>query len=209
MVIPALHTRRRNINQDDPRVKRTLKLLGDTLLELIVEKGYDDVSIQHITDRANVSRTTFYLHFKDKDELLFASMRAMYDDLVASTHNIDFRNVAAAEAAMCDPADFEHVQKYIQFYRVMLSKNGSMAFLLSVLDYLAATMLAALQQGKPEGAQPNIPLPILAHIMAGSEIGVMTWWVKNGTTQTPAQMAQFLYDAHSKGIWWALGIEKT
>ena len=51
-------------------------------MDLIVERGYDGISIQDITDRANVSRTTFYLHFKDKDELLFTSMQAIYDGLL-------------------------------------------------------------------------------------------------------------------------------
>ena len=51
----------------DRRIERTHQLLSKALMDLIIERGYDSITIQDITDRANVSRTTFYLHFKDKD----------------------------------------------------------------------------------------------------------------------------------------------
>ena len=56
--------------KDDRRVQRTRKILRESLLELILDQGYDDVSIQDITQRANLGRATFYLHYKEKDELL-------------------------------------------------------------------------------------------------------------------------------------------
>lgn len=202
-----LKQRRSSINQDDPRVRRTLKLLGDTLLELIAEQGYENITIKDITDRAEVSRTTFYLHFKDKDELLFESMRVMYDELAQTARHADFSDLEAAEIALCDPADFEHVQKYLDFYRVMLSEQGSMSFLLRVQDYLAALMSEGIRESLPRSTQPNVPLPIIAYAAAGSEIGIMRWWIREGLPYTPEEMGRFLYDVQMKGIWWALGLE--
>jgi len=207
MTVSTLTHRRRTINRDDPRVRRTLKLLGDTLLELIIETGYEKVAIQDITDRAQMSRTTFYLHFRDKDELLFETMRALYDDLTASTHAIDFNDIAAAEAAMQNPADFIHVEKYFHFYKVMFSEQGSMSFLLRVHDYLATTMLTEFERGKPDDLQPRIPLPVVTHVAAGAEIGLILWWVRHDMPHTPADMARFLSDAQCRGVWWALGLD--
>ena len=48
----------------DRRVSKTKKLLSDALMALIIEKGYDDVKVQDILDKANVGRTTFYLHYE-------------------------------------------------------------------------------------------------------------------------------------------------
>ena len=64
----------------DRRVQRTRKLLRDALMSLIMEDGYDAVSIQDITEKANLGRATFYLHFKDKDELLLDVMEQFIDD---------------------------------------------------------------------------------------------------------------------------------
>src|SRR5215207_4763884 len=54
----------------DRRVKRTREVLQKALIELMSERGYDTITIQDIVDRANIGRTTFYLHYSSKDELL-------------------------------------------------------------------------------------------------------------------------------------------
>ncbi len=54
----------------DRRVLRTHAALQDALLDLILEKRYDEITVEEITDWANVGRTTFYLHYQDKDALL-------------------------------------------------------------------------------------------------------------------------------------------
>jgi AcrR family transcriptional regulator len=69
----------------DRRVARTQKLLRDALHSLIRERDYDSIAVKEILDRANVGRSAFYAHFRDKDELLASSI---YDILgsVPSTH---------------------------------------------------------------------------------------------------------------------------
>ncbi|MFN8375405.1 MAG: helix-turn-helix domain-containing protein [Anaerolineae bacterium] len=61
------------MKREDRRVDRTRALLQQALMELIREKGYDAVTIQDITDRANVGRATFYLHYPSKDALFLSS----------------------------------------------------------------------------------------------------------------------------------------
>src|SRR5688500_14242093 len=53
----------------DRRVQRTREVLQKALIELINDRHYDDITIQDIVDRANVGRTTFYLHYNSKEEL--------------------------------------------------------------------------------------------------------------------------------------------
>jgi AcrR family transcriptional regulator len=61
----------------DRRIQKTQKLLHEALVSLIHEKSYDDIVVKEILDRANVGRSTFYMHFRDKDELLASGMRDM------------------------------------------------------------------------------------------------------------------------------------
>ena len=58
----------------DPRVKRTRKLLQQAFQELMTERGFQDISVQEIADRAEINRATFYAHFEDKYDLLRASV---------------------------------------------------------------------------------------------------------------------------------------
>src|SRR5262249_10947822 len=61
----------------DRRIEKTEKLLQEALADLIREKPYDAIVVKEILDRANVGRSTFYMHFRDKDDLLVRSIHHM------------------------------------------------------------------------------------------------------------------------------------
>lgn len=64
------------MSQEDRRIRRTRKLLYEALVELISEKEYDEITIQEITERADIGHRTFYRHYAGKDELLIDVMKA-------------------------------------------------------------------------------------------------------------------------------------
>src|SRR4030095_15463617 len=72
----------RAIRNKDRRIQKTQNLLHEALTSLIREKSYDSIVVKEILDRANVGRSTFYMHFRDKDELLVSSIR----DMLGSVH---------------------------------------------------------------------------------------------------------------------------
>lgn len=197
------------IRQPDRRVKRTLGLLRDALMALIQEKGYDSITVQDITDRANVARTTFYLHFKDKDELLFEGMREIYQDLIdrlkARSADGTLLHVFGSDAAV----DFEHVAQYADFYRIMLGERGSMAFMIRVEKFLAdmllEDMLKPLQAELPN-AKPRIPLELMAYHFAGAQIGQIKWWVDNEMRIPPEEIGQMMENLCAYGLFWAMGV---
>src|SRR2546430_13862143 len=63
-----------NDKKVDRRIRRTRDRLGDALLELVKEKGFDAVTVQEVLDRAQVGRSTFYAHYRDKDDLFFSDL---------------------------------------------------------------------------------------------------------------------------------------
>ena len=71
----------------DRRVQRTRKLLQDALIALVLEKGYEAVTIQDIIDRANVGRSTFYAHFLDKQHLFLSGFEQLRQEL-ADTNSL-------------------------------------------------------------------------------------------------------------------------
>src|SRR5437588_6255878 len=62
----------------DRRVQRTQQLLKQAFIEVAREKSFTEMSIQDVTDRANVNRGTFYAHFPDKYALLET---VLYEDM--------------------------------------------------------------------------------------------------------------------------------
>ena len=73
-----------NSDTVDRRVRRSRRLLGDALLQLVTEKPFGEVSVQDIADRADMNRATFYLHFHSKEELLLHALTERFDELVGS-----------------------------------------------------------------------------------------------------------------------------
>jgi len=79
--------------KNDRRTQKTKKYLAAALVELIMEKGYDAITIQEIIDRANVGRSTFYSHYESKEQLLLGNInfqQALIDTPVDDPLNFPF-----------------------------------------------------------------------------------------------------------------------
>src|SRR5690242_228295 len=108
----------------DRRIRRTQQLLGDALVSLILEKGYEAVTIKDITDRADVAYVTFYRHYKDKDQLL---MQRLQESLGELTEHIETAARQAQKEFSTDNEGlliFKHVQQHSTLYRTLLSSQG-------------------------------------------------------------------------------------
>src|SRR5215207_10196482 len=70
----------------DRRVRRTQELLRGALMALIMEKGYDRITVQDILDEADVGRSTFYAHYRDKEDLLLSGFDDIRTALAEEAH---------------------------------------------------------------------------------------------------------------------------
>ena len=183
-----------NLTRHQRNRLRTRKQLQTALLELSLEKGFGNVSIQDITDRADVARATFYLHARDKDELLWS----LIADTIHQTEQELSRNYTGTLPPQAEYYGyrniFEHVEHHRDLYRVILSKNGSPEMYSRVHDYLVSESLKDMQS---LGIYAEIQQPpeITAQIVVGSILSLAIWWLETPNSYTPAQMAAMLYQA--------------
>ena len=191
----------------DRRRERTFQMLSKALLELLKERDYSNITIQDVVDKADVSRATFYLHFKDKDELLFKSMERIYDEL-SSNYPLLNRNAFANQTythSVEDAHDFHHVAANADFYRAMLSAHGSPQFIGMVRAYLEKVLRdQILKPLAPTDGEPEVPLDFMAAYMAGAEIGVINWWLDNNMPVSPGEISGMLNQMCLFGMQWAL-----
>jgi AcrR family transcriptional regulator len=114
--------------REDPRVRRTRKLLNQAFSELITEKGFQSITVQDIADRAEVNRATFYAHFEDKYDMLDSFTREGFLEWLSKmvdTASCEFSSqrlsrlvtlvfeFLAAMNTHCSPAD-RHVEPMLQ-----------------------------------------------------------------------------------------------
>jgi AcrR family transcriptional regulator len=176
----------------DRRLERTRKLLHDSLIALILEKGYDAVTIQNITDHANLTRATFYLHYDNKDELLICALEEVFDELVERMEPL-----AAFDLTMSGTPSsliaFQHAGENRDLYRVMLRSQNVGTILQRIKDYLVKHLREKCDPLlPPEAALPASREVIYQH-MASSLLGLITWWLENDPPYSAEQMAQMYH----------------
>lgn len=172
----------------DRRKKRSRNLLGQALLELVREKKFEQITIQDITDRADLNRATFYLHYGSKEELLADSLEAYFDELVQQI-STKTMNKPIWENPEADEMVFSHVAEHADLYRVLLGENGLGYVINRVIDYIAQYSELQLRMGLGT-AVTQAPIEIMARHVAGSLYAIITWWLMNDMPYTPQQMAE-------------------
>src|SRR4051812_22613073 len=76
----------------DRRVKRTKQRLNEALISLISEKGFQSVTVQDITKRADVNRATFYSHYHDKHEMLELMIMEVLQEFTDAIDHVPLNN---------------------------------------------------------------------------------------------------------------------
>jgi AcrR family transcriptional regulator len=174
----------------DRRVRRTQKLLHRALISLVLERNYDSITIQEILDRADIGRSTFYAHFKSKDELLISGIRELRDTLesaVQSERSPSKRHEAVVGFSL---AMFQHASEYGEVYHALLNTQGWPIFrqrLEEMLDEMirreSKTQIQRLK--KPDS---DVPVDLFVHYLTAAFFSVLTWWLGRRSRLTPAQI---------------------
>lgn len=198
----------RKSDQLDPRVVRTRKLLREALIDLIPEKGYDEITIKDITDRATLNRATFYLHYRDKEDLLDRGFEEIWDEL---TRENPFPKAPGGKLSLDATretvlTDFEHLAKHADFYRVMIGKHGLAHFIYRMQEYVYVSTKQRLETLGPSRHPADVPLEIVLHFVASAYVGLMHWWLENDMPSAPGEMADLIVKLYGVSPFEAMGL---
>src|SRR5262249_33728868 len=169
----------------DRRIQKTQKLLHEALASLIREKPYESIVVKEILDRANVGRSTFYTHFRDKDDLLVSSIH----DMLGSGHATELPTSAKGHERIIrfSLPVFEHIH---QHRHTNAAKMGTRArailhdHLQKVLAELIADDVRRDFHGRRKTAG-QIPPDLLVQYVASTFILVLNWWVESSSPLPP------------------------
>lgn len=189
----------------DRRVRRTRRQLRDALIELVMAKGYDAITIHDITEHADLSRATFYLHYRDKDELLVSTLESMFDELVLMMEQtlIDDPDLLYSEGPSLFA--FHHVQEYSDLYKALLGEKGVAYVIYREMHYLASVAERQLTSYFEGREPPPVPIPILAQHLGGSLFTMILWWLENDLPYSPEYMANTYRQLAIPGVLNSIG----
>lgn len=172
--------------ENDRRVRRTRRILREALINLILEKSYDRITVQDIIDRADIGRSTFYSHFRGKDELLLSGFDDVRNILTRTKAS---REKTSGEEFILDSLKiFQHADEHRRIYRALAGRNGGNIFLKQMFRQLHETCQTEIQQILPENKQDSVEANAAAHFFAASLISMLTFWLDNNLSLTPQEM---------------------
>jgi AcrR family transcriptional regulator len=193
----------------DRRTNRTRRRLRDALMALILEKGYDAVTVEDITSRADLGRTTFYLHYKDKEELLIESIDAIANDLKAQVDLLGGAHAIGDVQPRPIHLAFNHAAEHADLYRIILQGEGATKTatrLRQIISDGALEFIQARMQVIQSGVEPTVDVHLIADYFASALLGFMTWWLEAGSPYPPDQMADIFLLLFFNGARGTLGL---
>jgi AcrR family transcriptional regulator len=185
---------------EDRRVRRTRALLQDALMSLMVEKGYEAITVQEIIDRADVGRATFYAHFADKRTLLVSRLEDLRASLIERQRETLARGGVSGSARTFgfSRAMLEHAADGLPLWRA-IARAESGAFVLrrvhEMLADLVRTDLATLGMTRASAQRE-----MLTQQVTGAFIAVMTWWLDAGAKLPVDEVDQLFCRAVMNGL---------
>ncbi|MFW5713332.1 MAG: TetR/AcrR family transcriptional regulator [Brevefilum sp.] len=199
----------------DRRVRRTRRALQDALIQLILEQSYDSVTIEEITDHADLGRTTFYLHFKDKEELLMHAIDTICEDflekhssLLASIDNPenDFKKLRYHLDDRILYQIFVHARDNADLYKVMLRGEGGPRATRRFSNIIRDETVKRLK--KLKSLEIKVPADIFAIYFSGMLMELVTWWLEEEQPYSIEEMVAFFQQMFIFGALDTLSIDK-
>lgn len=186
-----LTEQRRNDKQrrkPDLRIRRTRSLLSNALVALMQEKSIDKITVQEVLDRATVGRSTFYLHYRDKDDLFLCVLEdglEMWSTALPRMEEKSYRVAPVAEF-------FMHVGDAQKLYRALFDAGRIHAFFELAQGYFARGIARRLKDIGPKNLIQS-ELNARSHALAGTLLSLLKWWLDRGARESPRAMDELFH----------------
>ena len=161
--------------------------MHEALGGLIREKAYDRITVADILERARVSRSTFYIHFRDKDDLLASGLRA----LLLGVLSLEGRaNAAVPERMVAFSLPLlTHIHQHRRSTRTRLGARGRAILHDHLRRVLAEWIVQTLDADRQTSRSRrfNVAPHLLAQHIASTFVLVLHWWLDHGGSPSPAE----------------------
>ena len=184
----------RSRGKTDRRILRTRDSLGDALVALMQEKSFDEITVQDVLDRAGVGRSTFYVHYRDKDDLFLSDV----EDFLEKFSTALKRRGASTKRLAPVQELFTHVREAQEFYAALV-RSGKVNDVLALgRGFFARSIKERLQAANvdSEGVQRTAQ----AHALAGSLFSLLDWWIDKGMKVDPKEMDDLFHRMAWSGL---------
>jgi AcrR family transcriptional regulator len=187
---------------EDRRVRKTKAALQQAMVELVVEQGFESISIDALAGRADVTRATFYAHYPSKSALLSAVVDAFADDVIAALQASEVTSGPARRLEVL----LEQAQASRHVLGLIVRGEGDgrplRRFTERVEAVIAADLAARMEEHE---ATPRIDPSLIARLRAAQVVAAVAWFLDHDDLR-PADLAEAVNLANERGWDWAAGV---
>lgn len=182
-----------NLNGSDRRIRRTKRIFKMHFINLIQEKGYKNVTVKDMVERAEYNRSTFYLYFKDKEDLAEELVTEILDEL-----DYAFRHPFEEK----ETVDYNHILPTSNAFFKHLYENKNVYCLLHIKDSIPGFKENFLKKFKEifdgitylNNANEDIDINHFNTYKMYGSYGVILEWIEGGCVETPNEIADILLE---------------
>lgn len=191
------------INENDSRVKRTKRLIRMGLTELAQEKSLDKITVKELTDRIDINRGTFYLHYADIEDLVKCIREEIHGSFRQILSDVTLERILKEPGEiMFDICSF--IKQNSDVCEMILNSNETSDIAYGIGTLLDEKCRELLRQAYPELREETHV--ILSEYFIYGGIGVIRAWFKSYPDKTPRQISEILLNLTVNGV---IGILKS
>lgn len=164
------------------QVRKTKVAVIEAFNELVLQGRYDDMRVGDITRLSDIGRSTFYEHFKDKDDVLRHSMAGMLS-VLAETVN--------------ETCDLDHVQRILEHFYENRAMARSM-FNSPTMSVIISALASLIEKQLPAELSAAIPKPLIATQIAQAQFGLIRGWLNQGAPISGRVLAEAFHRSSCK-----------
>jgi AcrR family transcriptional regulator len=178
----------------DRRVRRTRDKLGDALVALMQERKFEDITVQDVLDRAGVGRSTFYVHYRDKEDLFLSDV----EEFLEMISNGIKRHDPNSKRLLPVQEFFTHLQDVREFYLALVKSGKAKEVETLGRGIFARSIEERLRVAgaKMDDAQRSAQ----AYALSGSFFSLLEWWIDKGMKEDPRKMDEMFHRMAWKGL---------
>jgi AcrR family transcriptional regulator len=158
----------------DRRVRRTKASLHNALIGLAREKPYPSIAVREILDRANVGKSTFYTHFRDKDALLESGIHEILCSIQDQPRSGEpLERIVAFSLPL-----LKHIDEHRRVAGPRMKREGRVTMHEHMEHVLTPLIADELARMTPSRSNARIPTDLIARHVASTFVLVLNWWVE-------------------------------
>jgi len=179
----------------DRRIQRTRQLLLNSLVDLTLEKGYETITVQEIIDRANIGRSTFYFHFRDKEDLLLSGFENLRE-----SYEVFYRHLSPNQTGWDFSLTlFQHADQNRHLIKALLGKQAGDVLLRHIERFLVSLVTSHFRIILDKEKQP-IPLDVFVSFFVSTFLGLFVWWLDHDLPYPAERMNDMFRQLTEPGV---------